>query len=288
MVKLDPDYAPNHTFSSLEGFLSASFIPAGYVRIELDGPALDFRYLDKGTAALGVFFTAAVPKDSVAPRFTGFGVSRDVSMNTLHFADPAVSLTSEIFLARYTGWESQRLDSVLRQVIQRYRDWLGERTPTLLYGGSAGGFASLVAGLELEDVVSIAANPQTGLRYYNRLLVERWQRTCWPNTGPTLDEALPAVPAATDVVSAYGTKRCAGLKNRVVILQNKGDVDHIDLHFRPLKDVLEGSGRIRYLLDDWGEGHNPPPAHVIASVLNVAVHEDWGSPVWEELGYHLV
>lgn len=285
MVQIDPDFVPGHTFSTLDEFLAESSPPMGYVRIELDGPPLDLRYLDKGASALGVFFTAAVPKDSVAPRFTGFGVSRDVSMNTLHFADPAVSLTPEIFLAWYTGWESQRLDSVIRQIIQRYRDWVGERTPTLLYGGSAGGFASLVAGLELDDVVSIAANPQTDLLYYNRLLVERWQRVCWPDAGSNLDVALSAIPVVTDIVSAYKRKRDAGLSNSVVILQNTGDADHVDAHFRPLKEALDGSGRLRFLLDDWGEGHKAPPAQVITAVLNAAVHEDWDSPFWTDLGY---
>lgn len=288
MVRLDHSFVPDHTFAGLDDFLAASDPPTGYVRIGLDGPPLDFRYLNKGASALGVFFTAAVPKDSLAPRFTGFGVSRDVSMNTLHFADPAVSLTPEIFLAWYTGWESQRLDSVLRRVILRYRKWLGEGTPTLLYGGSAGGFASLVMALELEDVVSIAANPQTDLRHYNRPLVERWQRACWPGAAPNLEEALAVIPAVTDVVSGYAKKRDSGLSNGIVILQNTGDKDHIDAHFHPLKDVLDGSGRLRYLMDDWGAGHKPPPAQVITAVLNAAVHEDWDSPRWTDLGYQLL
>lgn len=177
---------------------------------------------------------------------------------------------------------------MIRKIIQKYRGWLGRRTPVLLYGGSAGGFASLVVGMELEDVVSIAANPQTDLRYYNRPLVQQCQRACWPNAAPTLQEAFASIPAVTDVVSAYAAKRDAGLSNRVVILQNAGDTDHINAHFRPLKDELDGTGEMRCLLDDWGERHKPPPAEVITAVLNATVQEDWDSPRWAELGYRLL
>ncbi|MCT1601381.1 hypothetical protein M3E18_10100 [Kocuria sp. p3-SID1433] len=260
MVQIDQEFAPDHEFSDVEEFLVAPAPPTGYVRIALNRPPLDFRYLDKGESALGVFFTAAVPNDSLAPRFTGFAVSRNVSMNTINFAGPAVTLTPEIFLAWYTGWETQRLDSVIRKVIQKYREWLGHRTPTLLYGGSAGGCASLVVGLEMDDVVSIAANPQTDLRYYNRPLVQQRQRARWPNAAPVLDEALVCIPAVTDVASAYVKKRGIGVSNRVVILQNIGDADHIDAHFRPLKQALESTGHMRCLLDDWGgRGTSPRP-----------------------------
>lgn len=285
MVQRNPDFTPDRIFPSLERFLEASTAPRGYVRIELDRAPLDFRYLDKNASALGVFFTAAVPKDSLAPRFTGFGVSRDVAMNTLHFADPAVSLNPEIFLAWYTGWDTQPLQDVLRRIVQRYRDWLGEHTPTLLFGGSAGGFASLVCGLGLEDVVSIAANPQTDLRRYNRALVERWRSACWPGAGPSLDEALTFIPAVTDVVSTYRREQKRGLRNKIIVLQNTGDSDHIDAHFHPLREALDGSGCMRYLLDNWGEGHKAPPSQVITAVLRAATQEDWDSPRWAELGY---
>lgn len=110
MVKFDQNFVPDHTFSGLEEFLAAPSPPTGYVRIALDGPPLDFRYLDKGKSSLGVFFTAAVPKDSLAPRFTGFGVSRSINMKTLHFADPAVALTPGIFQLGTRG--GNRRDSI--------------------------------------------------------------------------------------------------------------------------------------------------------------------------------
>lgn len=232
----------------MEEFRVASAPPTGCVPIALDGPPLDFRYLDKGEFALGVFFTAAVPKDSFAPRFTGFGVSRCVTMNMLHFADPGVTITPETFLAWYTGGESQRLDSVIRKVIQKYREWLGHRTPTLLYGGSAGGCASLVVGLRWMMWVRSRPIPQTDLRYYNRPLVPRWRRVCWPDAAPVLDEALAGIPAVTDVVSAYAAKPGIAVSNRVVILQNTGDANHIDAHFFPLKQALESTGHMRCLL----------------------------------------
>lgn len=287
MVHLDPEFAPDHQFASVSEFLAAPSAPVGCVRVMLDRAPLDFRYLDKGADRLGVFFTAAVPKDSLAPRFTGFGVSREISMNTLHFADPAVVLTSELFLAWYTGWQGVPLQRLMQSIVQRYRDWLGPGTPTVLYGGSAGGFASLVCGFGLSGVTSIAANPQTDLRFYNRALVKRWRQACWPEGPQELDDALPEIPAVTDAVTLYGDQAGKGIRNNVVILQNTGDVDHFDAHFLPLRSALEGTGTMRYLLGDWGHGHKAPPTDVIKDVLRAAVENDWQSASWSRIGARL-
>lgn len=90
MVSLDPHHQPQAAYTSLEQFLAEDDRTSKVVRIAGKPLPLDFRYIDRGSENLTVFFTAAVPKDSLAPRFTGFGISKTLDTNGLHFADPAV------------------------------------------------------------------------------------------------------------------------------------------------------------------------------------------------------
>lgn len=281
MVTLAPDIEPNHTFSDLESFLESPTIPTGHVRIATTPVPVDFRYIDRGSNNLAIFFTAAVPKDSAAPRFTGFGISRELDANGLHFSDPSVALTPEIFLAWYTGNRELPFQRMMLDIINKYSPSRG-KGKSVLYGGSAGGFCSLYAGFHMPYSTAIAANPQTDLRRYNPALIRRWLNVCW-GLGDNVQSEVDKIDAITDLVSLYKH----GPPNKVVLLQNAQDDSHVGPHFEPFIQANQSSSMIRYMMGDWGVGHKAPPKDVIVESLNLALSETWTSDKWLHAGYRL-
>lgn len=279
MVALDLDIEPAHTFPDLDSFLASTTTPTGHVRIATAPVPVDFRYIDRGSSNLAIFFTAAVPKDSAAPRFTGFGISRDLDANGLHFADPSVALSPEIFLAWYTGSRELPFQKMMLDIIAKYSPTQTEGR-RVLYGGSAGGFSSLYAGFHMPDSVAIAANPQTDLRRYNPALIRRWLDVCW-GLGQDISSDIDHIEATTDLVSLYR----GGCPNKVVLLQNAQDETHLGPHFEPLIEASQLNPMVRYKTGDWGIGHKAPPKDVIVESLNLAVTEDWESEIWSNAGY---
>lgn len=281
MVLLDPQHEPDAVYNSLEEFLAKDDRHQKVVRIQ-DGPMpLDFRYIDRGSENLTAFFTAAVPKDSLAPRFTGFGISTTLPTNGLHFADPSVALTPEIFLAWYTGSAQQPMRGVIPQIIRHYQPE-NSSGRTVMYGGSGGGFAGLVNGFELPDSICVAANPQTDLRKYNPPVVRRWLEACWP-TNNQKPADIDQIDPVTDLVSLYS----GGSPNKVIYLQNTQDGTHMSPHFEPFIRATQGHPGVRYFVGDWGEGHNPPPKDLIVQTLQFALTHSWEAPDWGEAGYRL-
>lgn len=279
MVALDPDIEPAHTFPDLDSFLSATTKPIGHVRIATVPVPVDFRYIERGSNNLAIFFTAAVPKDSAAPRFTGFGISRELNANGLHFADPSVALTPEIFLAWYTGSRELPFQQIMLDIIGKYSP-SGTEGNQVLYGGSAGGFTSLYAGFHMPGSTAIAANPQTDLRRYNPALIRRWLDVCW-GLGEDIPSDVDQVEATTDLVTLYK----GGCPNKVVLLQNAQDESHVGPHFEPFIKASQLNSKVRYKTGDWGIGHKAPPKEVIVESLNLAVAEDWASEKWINAGY---
>lgn len=280
MVALDPHHEPDVIYGSLEEFLARDDRQSRVIRINLQPVPLDFRYIARGSENLTVFFTAAVPKDSLAPRFTGFGISRTLNTNGLHFSDPSTALAPEVFLAWYTGSVRQPLAEVLPRIIAHYQS-AAPRARTVLYGGSARAFASLVNGHRLPGSIAVVSNPQTDLRNYNTGLVRRWLKICWKTSGVDIPADLARVPPCTDLVSLYAQ----GSPNRVVYMQNAGDADHVAPHFVPFIEATRENPDVRFMLGDWGDGHKAPPKELIVHTLDMALTESWDSPAWSEAGF---
>lgn len=280
MVALDPHHEPDVIYENLSHFLETDDRSSQVVRITFGDTPLDFQYVDRGSQNLTSFFTAAVPKDSLAPRFTGFGVSRTLDTNALHFADPSLALAPDMFIAWYTGSVEHPLEGIIPQIIRHYQP---ETAPgrTVLFGGSAGGFASLINGFDLPGSVSVAANPQTNLSKYNLPLVRKWLEVCWNIDADDVDQALKELSLRTSAVELYAH----GSPNTVVYMQNSQDRTHVRPHFEPFIDAVKENPGIRYILGEWGQGHKAPPKELIVHTLDLAITEPWDSSAWSEAGY---
>lgn len=280
MVILDLAVQPNHQFASVDDFIESTELPTGHIRINTGSTPIDFKYIPRGSKNLAAFFTAAVPKDSLAPRFTGFGIGNGLDADCLHFADPSLVLTPELFLAWYTGHKNLLFQNIMPRILSKFANHHEGRT--VMYGGSAGGFAALYNGLFVESSIAIAANPQTNLKFYNRALVARWLKTCWDWSG-SVDDGLEQVEASTDLVISYRHHHNGNQKS--IILQNSQDTSHVGPHYLPFVESHKESGTLLTYQGNWGEGHKAPPKEIITQTLNMSLHMPWTSGDWADRGY---
>lgn len=141
----------------------------------------------------------------------------------------------------------------------------------IFFGPSAGGFASLYYSHLFPNSLSIAVNPQTAIPRYYQHLADAYYTAAWPNE----DRRLALVD---DVVPLYE----GNFTNHVIYLQNSRDDFHLKHHFEPWRDAtLNAFGSRWFLLsEDWGNGHTPPPAFFLESILQFATTFEGG---WDEL-----
>lgn len=263
---------------SIDDFLSSAKLSGGRFRFITFENSIDFKFYPNGSDNLIVFFNAAISrtKDTVLPVFSGNGAIGKVDANILMVSDPSLMLSDDLTVAWYTGSENFNLQQTLGAILKVFSDQFGKNR-TILYGGSAGGFASIYYSSHIPNSYAVAANPQTNISKYYKRFVKKYFDVCFPSYSKDGKE-LSDTHVEYDMCDLFLRS-----ESKLVYLQNMDDAFHIENHFAPF---LESQGH-KYIeydkttvdnLNDrltvvyghgWGEGHHPPPKHLVFELLNL-------------------
>lgn len=258
---------PAEKFGSIGAFLNVRARVHGAVEIDLGGLPLHFFYDWRESDTTFVSFSgAASAKVKHVPAWAGDGISRRLGVNRVLISDPSVILSTDLRLAWYAG---NTLQPMLQQDLVMLIAGIVAGTRTILFGPSGGGFAALLYAAALPGAVAVVSNPQTDISRYQKVAVDRYMAVAWGM--PSLDPARP--PFRHEVLSLYRQV----LDVDVVYVQNAGDTNHIDEHYRPFRDIAH-KNRVEYLLPYLGLGHVGPDRDSFICLLEtVRDHSDWGA-----------
>lgn len=198
------------------------------------------------------------------PIFTGGSVFRDLPINLVMVADPALVVSPDLPLAWYAAnVDGFRTQDVLKRAIEHIATSLGAHSQ-ITFGASGGGFAALYFSYHLPGSLAVAINPQTDIARYTAAYVQRYAMGFLGASGPQDIERVLAEKADTSVLPLYER----GYENRVLYVQNGSDW-HLDAHMRPF---LAACGRpVEVLMGEWGNGHIAPPRPVIRSLIEAEI-----------------
>ena len=252
---------------SVQSFLQMD-LKSGVHEISYGDGTLDLLVEKSPSKSLLVIFHAAAGLSHTTPIFTGRRIAQSADASILFVSDPSLDLGVRI--GWFAGDQYRPLQTDLPRIIQHVASNTGADR-IIFFGPSAGGFASLYYSHVFPNSLSVAVNPQTAISRYYGHLAESYYSAAWPDEEQRLGLVDDIVPLYQDEFTNY-----------VVYMQNSQDDFHIKHHLRPWEEATSSSLGSRWFLlcDDWGDGHTPPPAFFLESVLQFATTFEGG---WDEL-----
>lgn len=268
---------------SIDELMEFAVNKTGRVRYEGDDGCIDFNWVPNQSKNLLVFFTAAVKRtpEQKLPAFSGTGFVGKVDANILMISDPSLELNDNLTLAWYAGNEKLKLQPILGRILVDFSVKFG-KNKTILYGGSGGGFASIYYSTYIPKAIAVASNPQTDIYKYYTGFVTTFLDVCYPSvTGDDVEDRLKKCGIDYNVFSRFMLA-----KNKVVYLQNSSDRYHVINHLIPFmrelgieymqqeKCIRRLNDRGYLIVDNWGNGHTPPPKKLVHSLLDMLLKEN--------------
>src|SRR5699024_3360059 len=169
-------------WDGLTEFLESEYIPDGVQRIRVgyhNGSAvfLDLFVRLRPSRPLAVHFYGAqrIPRKTTEPTFSGLRISSELNASFVIFHDPTLSLTTEIGLGWYEGFEGFAAAPLIQRVIGHLAQSY-EAPRTVLWGGSAGGYAALRNVGSLPNAAALVWNPQTSIPRYQKGPVQKYAK----------------------------------------------------------------------------------------------------------------
>lgn len=232
---------------------------------------LDLMISNQSSDTTVIFFHAALSKrgDLKLPVFSGARLGAGLGVNKIFISDPSLYLSNTLRLGWFLGSKYLSGKEDIAYSLLEVLRVLGTKR-VILFGASAGGFASILYGGMLKkycglDVLSVAVNPQTNILKFSKGPVREYFRTCWgvdSNDFYKLDD----LNLSYDLLGSLESPGNLPL----LYIQNTGD-HHYQDHFLPfLKYCNDASfSNHKFVLSDWfGEGHVSPPLGYLKSVLS--------------------
>ncbi|QOL24414.1 hypothetical protein LP316_08530 [Thalassotalea sp. LPB0316] len=263
------------------------------------GQVIEFLYnnpnkLNTKDRKLLVCFNAAVGQRDVkcGPFFSGIGLSDELGLPILSIADPLVSQNENIGLAWYAGGENSnglqlQLTELLEQVYKQHGLEL------IIFGGSGGGFASLVQATRLTIPATIVVwNPQTSILNYLKEPVSDYVNTAFREFRAKADfsykQTLDWFGIQHEVFADQVKEQI-----KLVYLQNQSD-NHRNIHAIPFMKAecwtrigsasFESSNqKLLMCFGNWGRGHVAPSKPLLTALFNGIVFDKHQSHVIHSL-----
>lgn len=278
-----------YKWKGLGEFLAAEEILDGVHCVQLSNlyerPVfLDFylRLVPGRPLAVHFYGAQSFPRKSIEPTFAGMRISTEVGSSFILFHDPTLSLTKDIGLGWYEGFSgfsaAPLIQTVIRHVAKTYN-----APRTVLWGGSAGGYAALRNVGNIPNAAALVWNPQTAIPRYQNKPVRRYAEIAFGTdkieTGASTTEGIQL--DLTQLTSPNWST------SPIVYLQESDDrhvqrhLAYLLNHYRPmladevtLRDTMFGLiGEEFYLhLSHWNPGHRRPPKPAIINFLKRLLH----------------
>lgn len=230
-------------FSDLE---SLDFYPgkATYEVLSEDN-AFDF-YLDKKSPdKLVIMLPGATNRTKAIKNFQRYTWTDDFNCSVLSFLDPTISEYNDLSIGWYQGTVDNYLIPKLQRVISALISKLGvAEEDVLLFGSSAGGFASLKLADSFVRSTVIVINPQIYLNKYTRTHFEKLLKYSYKgvNESEVIKDFKDRISVTVDL-----KKREAP----IIYYQNTSDHKHDNKHLKPFIKSLEDAS-MESLIDKVG------------------------------------
>ena len=271
-------------WQGLEEFLAVDSLQDGIHRVRLStsgGRALtlDLRiHLDHGTPMTVHFYGAQqIPRKDTDPIFGALPTSRALGTSYVLVHDPTLSLSVDIGLAWYEGYKGFAAAPTIRAVLCHLAE-VSQAPRTVLWGGSAGGYAVLRHVGNLPNSVAFVWNPQTAITRYQPAPVRRYANLAFG----TDDLASGAASTPGITVDLTALPQMPWVKSPIVYLQEADD-RHVSRHLAyllaehfpdlsrevVLRDTLFGLVTPNFYLHQslWEPGHTRPPKSAMNEFL---------------------
>ncbi|NMR20528.1 hypothetical protein [Cellulomonas fimi] len=270
-----------HVYDGVDA-VTAETIAPGILSIDYGGSPLDILHRPRGAdTTLVIFHTALPPRVTTYPVFSGLALAGDLSVNVVSVSDPVLSRSPDLKLGWFAGADSQPLQRDLPRVLDQIFAAQGCRN-IIFFGASGGGFAAMYYSRRFPGSLAIPVNPQVVLKDYNDEALLAYARAAFG--ARDLDEARRLVRdnVAGDLRPVYDGE----LSNTVAYMQNTKDSHHLYRHLTHFLRAVSDRDRIHLLLDDWGQGHVPPPRWVLRAVLRECIASEgrWATAL-DSLGF---
>lgn len=220
---------------------------SGLHSIKLGTSWFDFLYVNNKAAVTLVTFSAAVPIDHSYPVFSGWSFPKDLEVNLLAFADPAIASRPPVKTSWHLGNSHIHGPNLARRVIDQFAP---DNQLTLFFGASAGGYAALLHSYERPDSAAFVMNPRIDLQAPPNIFAEASSDL---SNGPINEEVLSREPS--DLKLLYTRNPL----NHIFHLQNLGDAWYLKEQYGPFRDLLSDYPNYHRIVHNWGRGHLAPP-----------------------------
>lgn len=208
---------------------------------------------------LTIGFHGAIDRDRKhLPFFERFASSDGFPGSVLLLCDASLYASPTLRLAWYLGLAEADLEPHVHDTIAAAVRASGA-TRLVFHGSSGGGFAALKFASRYDGATAFVINPQTdATRYFERLSAMMLD-ACFG--GISIDEARIRYSDRMSCVARYASARP---RTRIYYLQNRSDRFHLEQHMKPFQQAIASlrEDGVRFVVEDFGQGHAPPPADV--------------------------
>lgn len=243
---------------------------------------IDSLYVAGNTDVLIVALHGALIRNQVElPRFEWLAALESRNDHKLFLADTALSHSEILTLGWFIGNEKDDLTKKLAEYIKHITKELGIKK-TIFVGSSGGGYAALAIATYIENSNVVAFTPQTDVWKFSKghtknLLSESFSEY------QDEHELSRLYPERFSLIERY--KKSDRL-NKFIYIQNTGDVDHLNTHFKPFAQSLGvrlNNGRTfdqkgRFISFFHGNGHVAPPKERLNEFVDLAI-TDLDTPI---------
>jgi hypothetical protein len=271
-------------YPDLDTFLAATELPNGVHTIRGAIAPIDFLVRIKPGRPLVLSFHGNTPRNAELklPVFTGLNVTKDLDASFVAVSDPSLHLHPDLKLAWFAGCDGLDLQKVLPALLDKIIAASGA-SDVICFGGSGGGFASLYYSAGIPGSIALVWNPQIDITRYNPSHVAEYGGAAF---GLETYE-VAAAQLGSFIDSNLATVYARGRDNMVLYLQNNSD-GHVVTQMRPFLaslgadiEPLQKGAKINAVvaddvwlyLDNWGEGHVPPPTPALGALLDSIVSD---------------
>lgn len=255
---------PYYEWKSIEAINLSNWRRPKSFTVWNSGLPIDCRLDSFESSPLVVILNGASSRKVRLPWFAGKQVTQDLSCSVLAVSDPTLYLDPSLNLGWYAGNHLQPdLVKQLARLIEKVSDSL-DSTRIILLGGSGGGFAALSLSTILRDCDVIAFNPQTCITRYHANHINSYINLAWNGSKESMLNNT-----RFDLVKVFKEEKPNA---NVFYIQNTSDDFHLQGHLKPFLSVNPKTAF--FLLNDWGDGHTPPPKSIIHDILRAVIEND--------------
>lgn len=274
-MSISPDSPPWKNFAGITA-MEAAELQDGRFSVRLDSGLFECYLRQRPGRFLFVLLSGARDTEKhPLPKFERWSWTEHFPGSILCISDPALYLNSgTLRIGWYAGTDKHNWPLRMSGLVSLVAKKLGKETANVIvYGSSAGGFASLMLAARLGNATAIAINPQTEVLRYSKRFVADFLDACF--SGRDQRELLASERVRLEAAPAMVRAPNANY----VIVQNTQDRHHYEHHYKPFCHRLavpinggsSSDGRGVSIIYSHPSGHGREPRDLVDVIVRAGI-----------------